>query len=215
MEELKLWWLDRMIRTKRPLEEKMTLFWHGLFVSSATTVKNSYLLYKQNQLFRQNAVGNYKALALGVSQDPCMLVYLNNNQNQKEHPNENYARELMELFTLGIGNYTEKDIKESARSFTGWTNIGENFIFNRNQHDNGTKTFLGQTGNFTGEDIVDIIFQQPACANYIATRILKFFGTDDPSPAHRRATRDRRATEQIRDSSGAPRAFFEQLVLLA
>jgi hypothetical protein len=183
LEELKLWWIDRMIRTKRPLEEKMTLFWHGLFVSSAVTVKNSFLLSKQNNLFRQYAVGNYKNLALAVSKDPCMLVYLNNNQNEKEHPNENYARELMELFTLGIGNYTEKDIKESARSFTGWTNVGDQFVFNVREHDTGTKTFLGHTGNFTGEDIVDIIFEQPACSKYIATRLLKFFGTDEPDPA--------------------------------
>ncbi len=180
LEEMKLWWLDRMIRTKRPLEEKMTLFWHGLFVSSATTVKNSFFLYKQNDLYRQNATGNYKTLTLSVSKDPCMLQYLNNNQNVKAHPNENYARELMELFTLGIGNYTEKDIKESARSFTGWTNVGDTFVFNRNQHDSDVKTFLGRSGNFTGEDIVDIIFEQPACSAYIATRLLKFFGTDEP-----------------------------------
>ncbi len=180
LEELKLWWIDRMIRTKRPLEEKMTLFWHGLFVSSAVTVKNSFLLSKQNNLYRQYAVGNYKALTLAVSKDPCMLTYLNNDMNQKEHPNENYARELMELFTLGIGNYTEKDIKESARSFTGWTHIGDQFVFNFREHDTGTKTFLGHSGNFTGEDIVDIIFEQAACSKYIATRLLKFFGTDEP-----------------------------------
>ncbi len=112
-----------------------------------------------------------------------MLVYLNNNLNQKEHPNENYARELMELFTLGIGNYTEKDIKESARAFTGWTNVGDEFVFNLREHDAGLKTFLGCTGNYTGEDIVDIIFQQPACATYIATRLLKFFAIDDPDPS--------------------------------
>jgi uncharacterized protein (DUF1800 family) len=180
MEEIKLWWLDRMVRTTRPLEEKMTLFWHGLFVSSAGTVKNSYLLYQQNDLFRQNAVGNYKALALAVSRNPAMLVYLNNNDNRVQHPNENYARELMELFTMGIGNYTENDIKESARAFTGWTNAGDQFVFNRAQHDEGVKNFLGHSGNFTGEDIVNIIFQQPATSRYIATRLIKFFGLDEP-----------------------------------
>jgi hypothetical protein len=180
MEEMKLWWLDRMVRTQRPLEEKMTLFWHGLFVSSATTVKNSYLLYQQNELFREYAAGNYKALTLAVSRNPAMLVYLNNNDNRVQHPNENYARELMELFTMGIGNYTEQDIKESARAFTGWTNVGANFVFNRAQHDEGVKTFLGRSGNFTGEDIVNIIFQQPATSKYIATRLIKFFGVDEP-----------------------------------
>jgi len=180
LEEMKLWWLDRMVKTKRPLEEKMTLFWHGLFVSSAVTVKNSYVLSKQNDLLRHYATGNYKSLALAVSQDPAMLMYLNNNENKKAHPNENYARELMELFTLGIGNYTENDIKESARSFTGWTNQGDEFYFNKADHDIGPKTFLGRTGNWTGEDIVNIIFEQPACSKYIATRLLKFFGADDP-----------------------------------
>jgi len=181
MEEMKLWWIDRMIHTKRPLEEKMTLFWHGLFVSSSVTVKNAFLLYKQNQLFRRYAVGNYKNLTHDVSKDPAMLVYLNNNQNKKEHPNENYARELMELFTLGIGNYTEQDIKESARAFSGWVSLGDQVYFNRFEHDNGTKTFLGHTGNFDGDDIVDIIFQQPACFAYIAKRLLKFFAIDEPN----------------------------------
>jgi uncharacterized protein (DUF1800 family) len=158
----------------------MTLFWHSLFVSSSGTVKNTYLLYKQNQLFRKFATGNYRALTLEVSKDPAMLVYLNNNQNVKAHPNENYARELMELFTLGIGNYTENDIKESARAFTGWTNAGDQFIFRPNLHDTGMKTFLGRTGNFNGDDIVDIIFRQAATSTYIATRLIKFFALDDP-----------------------------------
>jgi len=180
-QEIRLWWLDRMVRTKRPLEEKMTLFWHGLFVSSSTTVKQTYLLYKQNQLLRKYATGNYRVLTHEISKDPAMLVYLNNNQNVKLKPNENYARELMELFTMGIGNYTEEDIKESARAFSGWTNQGDEFLARPQQHDAGIKTFLGQRGNFDGDQIVEIIFQQPATAKYIATRILKFFATDTPS----------------------------------
>ena len=180
-EEVRLWWLDRMVRTRRPLEEKMTLFWHGLFVSSSVSVKPTYLLYKQNQLLRRFATGNYRELTLEISRDPAMLIYLNNNQNVKAHPNENYARELMELFTLGIGNYTEQDIKESARAFSGWTNAGDQFVIRPAQHDAGIKTFLGRSGNFTGDDIVDIIFQQPAASKYIATRLIKFFGMDDPS----------------------------------
>jgi len=111
-----------------------------------------------------------------------MLEYLNNNQNKKEHPNENYARELMELFTMGIGNYTETDIKESARAFTGWTALGDQFIFNRREHDDGAKTFLGRTGNFDGQDIINIIFDHPATPLYIARRLATFFGADDPPP---------------------------------
>jgi hypothetical protein len=181
LEEMKLWWLDRMVRSQRPLEEKMTLFWHGLFVSSFITVRNSHLLYEQNQLFRKYATGNYKDLTLAVGKNPAMLVYLNNNQNVKAHPNENFARELMELFTMGIGNYTEKDIKESARAFTGWTNRGDEFAFNQREHDTGEKTFLGKTGNFKGEDIIDIIFEQPAVPKHIAWRLVKFFGLDEPT----------------------------------
>jgi len=179
-EEIRLWWLDRMIRTRRPLEEKMTLFWHGLLVSSAQTVRNSYFLYKQNQLYRQYATGNFRTLIHLVSRDPAMLAYLNNNQNVKAHPNENYARELMELFTLGRGNYTETDIKESARAFTGWTNTGDVFVARPAQHDAGFKTFLGHTGNYDGDDIINIIFTQSATPKYLATRLLKFFGADEP-----------------------------------
>lgn len=178
--ELKLWWLDRIVRTRRPLEEKMTLFFHGLFVSGNASVKNTYHLYLQNQLFRKHAVGNLQELVLAISKDPAMLEYLNNNENKKAHPNENYARELMELFTLGIGNYTEQDIKESARAFTGWSFLGETYVFNPFDHDNGTKTFLGHTGNWDGADIVRIIFEQPACARYFAMRLVRFFGVDDP-----------------------------------
>jgi len=179
-EEIRLWWIDRMIRTRRPLEEKMTFFWHGLLVSNSQTVSNTYLLYQQNQLYRLHATGNFRAMMHEVSRDPAMLVFLNNNQNVKAHPNENYARELMELFTLGIGNYTENDIKESARAFTGWTNQGNLFLARPQQHDAGAKSFLGHTGNFDGDDIVDIIFQQPASSKYIATRLIKFFAVDEP-----------------------------------
>ena len=159
----------------------MTLFWHGLLVSSSQTVRQTYLLYQQNQLYRKFALGNSRQLMLEVSKDPAMLIYLNNNQNVKAHPNENYARELMELFTLGIGNYTENDIKESARTFTGWANAGDQFIFRPGQHDEGMKTFLGHRGNFNGDQIVDIIFQQAAAPKYIATRLLRYFAIDEPS----------------------------------
>jgi uncharacterized protein (DUF1800 family) len=181
MEEVRRWWLDRMVRTQRPLEEKMTLFWHGLLVSGESSVRNTYHLYLQNQLYRGHATGNIRELIMQVSKDPAMLDYLNNNQNRKEHPNENYARELMELFTMGIGNYTEQDIKESARAFTGWTFLGDRFVFNTFQHDNGIKTFLGRTGNFDGHDIVNIIFESPATSRYYAMRLVRFFGMDEPT----------------------------------
>lgn len=180
-EELKIWWLDRMVRTNRPLEEKMTLLFHGLYVSSAATVRSPVLLYNQNKLFRKFAIGgNFKKLTHEVSRDPAMILYLNNNENKKAHPNENYARELMELFTMGRGNYTEADIKESARAFTGWATDGENFVFRKYDHDFEDKQFLGRRGNFDGDDIVDIIFQQPATPKYLATRLLKFFCVDEP-----------------------------------
>jgi len=182
MDDMRCWWLNRMVQTKRPLEEKMTLFWHGLFVSAFMDVQNAYHMYLQNELFRRFAVGNVQDLTLQVSKDPAMLRYLNNNQNVRGHPNENYARELMELFTMGIGNYTEDDVRESARAWTGWTFVGDNFVFNDFQHDYGEKTFLGQTGNFNGQDIVEIIFQQPATPRHFALKLLQFFGSDEPAP---------------------------------
>lgn len=181
LEELKIWWLDRMVRTNRPLEEKLTLLFHGLYVTSAGTVRSPLLLHNQNQLFRRHAIGgNFKKLTHDVSRDPAMILYLNNNENRKAHPNENYARELMELFTMGRGNYTEADIKESARAFTGWSTNGEEFVFRKNEHDIDDKFFLGRRGNFDGDDIVDIIFQHPSTPRYLATRLIRFFGIDDP-----------------------------------
>ncbi len=184
---LQTWWLERMIATPAPLQEKMTLFWHGHFTSSPEKGTTAQELLAQNQLFRTYALGNVRDLTLHVSQDPAMLRYLDNNVNVKAHPNENYARELMELFTLGIGNYTEQDVRESARAFTGWTfrrrpDGSGHFFFNERQHDDGSKTFLGRSGNFTGADIVDTIFSQPACARFFATKLLAFFVYDDPEP---------------------------------
>ena len=185
---LQTWWLDRMIASPAPLQEKMTLLWHGHFTSALFQkgIAPEEML-AQNQLFRNNALGNVHKLTLAVSQDPAMLKYLDNRASVKAHPNENYARELMELFTLGIGNYTETDIRESARAFTGWMVRGPlqggGFVYNAAQHDDGTKTFLGRTGNFNGNDIVDIIFAQPAAARWFATRLLTFFVYSDPEPA--------------------------------
>jgi len=182
------WWLGRMIASQAPLQEKMTLFWHGHFTSSPEKQTTAQELFMQNQLFREYALGNVRDLTLHVSQDPAMLRYLDNNVNVKAHPNENYARELMELFTLGIGNYTEQDIRESARALTGWTfrknpDGTGSFYDNRGVHDDGTKTFLGQSGNFTGNDVITIIFQQPAAAKWFATKLLSFFVYMEPEPA--------------------------------
>ena len=184
---MQTWWLERMIASPAPLQEKMTLFWHGHFTSSPEKGTTAQELFAQNQLFRQYALGNVRELTMHVSQDPAMLRYLDNNVNVKAHPNENYARELMELFTLGIGNYTEADIRESARAFTGWTFRREPdgsgvFVDASRQHDDGVKTFLGRTGNFNGADIVRIIFEQPAAARFFATKLLSFFVYMDPEP---------------------------------
>lgn len=181
---MQAWWLDRMIATPNPLQEKMTLFWHGHFTTSYQKTRFADGIVDQNNLFREYALGNIHDLTLHVSQDPAMLRYLDNNLNVKAHPNENYARELMELFTLGIGNYTEADVRESARAFTGWSvdRRAGTFTNNAYQHDDGQKTFLGQTGNFAGNNIVDIIFQQPAAARLFANRLLSFFLYSDPEP---------------------------------
>lgn len=183
---LQRWWLGRMLHTSAPLQEKMTLFWHGHFTSEFAakgTSPNDMLV--QNQLLRRYALGNVRELTQAVARDPAMLKYLDNARNQKAHPNENFARELMELFTLGIGNYTEADIRESARAFTGWTlrKGGAEFYEDDRQHDSGLKTFLGRTGNFDGGDIIDIIFQQPAAPRWFARKLLAFFVYDEPEPA--------------------------------
>jgi len=181
---METWFLDRMIDTPAPLQEKMTLFWHGHFTSAYQKGIPAKALVNQNNLFRANALGNIRELTLIVSQDPAMVRYLDNAQNVKAHPNENYARELMELFTLGIGNYTETDVRESARAFTGW-GIDRDYNFRDfpARHDDGSKTFLGKTGNFTGRDIVEIIFTQPAAAALFAKDLLNFFVYSDPEPA--------------------------------
>jgi uncharacterized protein (DUF1800 family) len=182
LQDMRSWWLQRMVETPRPLEEKMTLFWHGHLTSGAQEIKRTPLLYVQNDFLRTHAMADFRTILLGISKDPAMILYLNNQQNKKESPNENYARELMELFSLGEGNYTEKDIKEAARALTGWmVGPGDQFVFNRGQHDNGEKTFLGKTGNFDGEDIIDIIMTQPATSRYIAGKLWAFFAYDNPS----------------------------------
>ncbi|MGH2404747.1 MAG: DUF1800 domain-containing protein [bacterium] len=174
--ELREWWVTRMILSPRPLQEKMVLFWHGLLVSGRPEVRQSELLLIQNEMFRRNALGSFKDMTLAISKDPAMLRYLDNNINRRGRPNENYARELLELFTMGIGNYTEQDIKEAARAFTGWTYRNYEFYFDTRQHDDGSKTFLGRTGNLDGGDIINIIFEQPATARWVPRKLFEYFG---------------------------------------
>jgi uncharacterized protein (DUF1800 family) len=176
LQELREWWVGRMIQTRQPMQEKMVLLWHGLLVSGRPDARLTENLYAQNELFRRNALGNFKELILATAKDPAMLEYLDNESNRKGLPNENFARELLELFTMGVGNYTERDVKEAARAFTGWTRRGYEFFFNARQHDDGPKTFLGRTGNLDGGDIINIIFEQPAAARYLPRRLFEHFG---------------------------------------
>lgn len=178
--QLAAWWVYRMLTTPAALLEKMTLFWHGHFATSAEKVEDADLMNAQNQLLRKHALGCFPDLLLEISQDPAMLIYLDSASNRKAHPNENYAREIMELFCLGEGNYTETDIRELARCFTGWEVKRQKFRFNRYQHDNEAKTVLGQTGNFGGEEAVAIVASQTQAANFVAKKLLQFFVMDEP-----------------------------------
>lgn len=182
MRDMAKWWLARMIQTPRPLEEKLTLLWHGHFASNFRSVRDSYLLYEQNRFFRQHAAGNFANLARGIIRDPAMIVFLNNNQNRKRAPNENLARELMELFTLGEGQYTEADIKEGARALTGYTYEDNAFAFQQRHHDDGVKTILGTRGNHDGEAFVDLLLQRQACSQFIAYKLYKHFVADLTGP---------------------------------
>jgi uncharacterized protein (DUF1800 family) len=184
-QRLGLWWANRMLTTKRPLEEKLTLFWHGHFATGQNKVRDYRKILRQNQMFRRQASGSFRDLLVGVLKDPAMLVYLDNGENVKEHPNENFARELLELFTMGVGNYSERDIREGARAFTGWTNDVLEFRFDAGQHDFGAKTFLARTGNFDGEEIIDIILEQPATGQFVAAKVYRYFVRDEMADAVR------------------------------
>jgi uncharacterized protein (DUF1800 family) len=169
------WWVQRMAGGPYPLQEKLALFWHGHFTTSARDERSAALIWQQNELLRRQGAANFREFVRGIARDPAMLDYLNNQQNRKRHPNENFARELMELFTLGIGHYSENDIKEAARAFTGWGHDGDEFIFRRNEHDTDIKRFFGRSGNFDGDDIIEMILGHRACAPYIGSRIYRFF----------------------------------------
>ncbi|MBS1652607.1 MAG: DUF1800 domain-containing protein [Bacteroidetes bacterium] len=174
LDDLNLSWIKMLLTTKNVLLEKQTLFWHNHF---ACRVRNPYFMQELNNTHRKFAFGSFRDLLIEVSKSPAMITYLNNLQNKKEHPNENFAREVMELFTLGRGNYTEQDIKEAARAFTGWSidKDTQEFIFREKIHDNESKTIFGQTGNFKGEDVINMIISNKKTAYYIARKMYKYY----------------------------------------
>jgi hypothetical protein len=184
LEELRGWWCYCMIYTLPPLREKMTLFWHNHFATSIAKVGRATLMYAQNKLLRKHALGKFRPFLLEISRDPAMIVWLDNNSNVKGTPNENYAREVMELFTLGVGNYTEKDVKEAARAFTGWhTNEnGDAYAFNASLHDDGPKTFLGQSGKWNGDDVVRILLDQKSAARFLVRKLYRYFISETQEP---------------------------------
>ncbi|HVS08814.1 MAG TPA: DUF1800 domain-containing protein [Planctomycetota bacterium] len=178
------WWIAEMLEGRHPLRERMTLFWHGYFTSSFREVKNAAAMVRQNELYRRHALGRFDQLLREVVRDPAMLAYLDNDQNRKASPNENLARELMELFTLGEGNYTEQDVKEAARALTGWrAREGEAAFFNRRQHDRGRKSVLGVIGNLDADGLVDVLLKQPACPRWVAGKLLAWFEGREPEEA--------------------------------
>src|SRR5438874_11559063 len=188
--ELRGWWVREMLVTPSPLTERMTLFWHSHFVSSEQKVRDARLMYAQNATFRAQAMGNFATLLHAVAKDPAMVIYLDNAQNRKGAPNENFAREVMELFTLGQGHYTEQDVKEAARAFTGWgvdRDTGT-FAFRPRLHDDGEKTVFGKSGDFDGDAVLDLILERRETAEFIVDKLWKEFVSPTP---------DRRSVERI------------------
>ena len=184
-QELKAWWLEEMITTPTPLTEVMTLFWHNHFTSSLRKVKAPVLLYRQNALLRKEAMGNFGRLLHAIARDPAMLVYLDGARSRKGAPNENFARELFELFTLGEGHYQEADLKETARAFTGWSLNREDgsFTFRRRWHDAGEKAILGKQGEFDGDDVIEILLDHPRTAVFVVDKLWRQFISETPDEA--------------------------------
>jgi uncharacterized protein (DUF1800 family) len=183
--ELRAWWLHEMLLTTSPLTERMTLFWHGHFATAQQKVRFGQLMYRQNVLLRREALGNFRTLLHGIARDPAMLVYLDNAGSRRQAPNENFAREVMELFTLGEGRYTERDVKEAARAFTGWSLERETgaFVYRRAWHDDGEKTVLGRTGRLDGADVLDLLLERPETAQHIVTKLWLEFVSPTPDAA--------------------------------
>ena len=176
------WWANRMLATHRPLEEKMALFWHDHFATSEEKVRDYRKMLKQNELFRAKGTGNFRALLIGAAQDPAMLASLDAGVNVKGAPNENFAREIMEMFSMGVGNYSETDIREAARAFTGWNFVDLDFVVSPKKHDDTIKTVLGKQGGFDGVDVIDVILSQPVTSEYISSKIYQYFVRQDLSP---------------------------------
>ena len=181
--QLPSWWLYRMLYTPHPLREKLTLFWHNHFATSNAKVQNAAFMLGQYDLMYQHAQGNFRSLVQEMSKDPAMLVWLDTRGSKKGNPNENYARELMELFTLGVGNYTEKDIREAARAFTGWDVKRGKGVFAADQHDASAKNVLGQSGAWQGGDIVRICLEQKAAPGFIVRKLYRFLISESDAPA--------------------------------
>jgi uncharacterized protein (DUF1800 family) len=179
---LRAWWLVRMLQSPHPLQEKITLFWHNHFATSYAKVQSTRFMLAQYELLRRHALGHFSELLREMSSDPAMLIWLDGRDSKKGNPNENYARELMELFSLGIGHYTEKDIREAARAFTGWEIQGTKAVFNPKQHDDGKKTVLGETGNWSADDIVRICLEQQSAAPFIVGKLYRFLISESITP---------------------------------
>ena len=183
--EIRAWWVQEMLASPSPLTERMTLFWHNHFVSAQQKVRIARLMYRQNVTLREYALGNFGTFLHAIAKDPAMIVYLDNVQNRKGAPNENFAREVMELFTLGEGHYTEQDVKEAARAFTGWSLEREagTFVFRPRLHDDGAKIVLAKTGRFDGDAVLDILLARPETAEFVTTKLWREFVSPDPDPA--------------------------------
>jgi uncharacterized protein (DUF1800 family) len=210
---LKAWWIGEMLATDSPLTERMTLFWHGHFATSIQKVRSPVLMQRQNAILRQHALGNFRTLLQAAARDPALLVYLDAVRSRRDRPNENFAREVMELFTLGEGAYGEQDVKEAARAFTGWSMDPENgeFVFRPGIHDRGVKTVLGKTGNWRGEDVLDILLARPETAQFIAAKLWREFIS--PAPASDAEKRDlERAARRFRESGYEIRALLTELL---
>ncbi|MBM3342675.1 MAG: DUF1800 domain-containing protein [Betaproteobacteria bacterium] len=211
--EMRGWWLQEMVATPTPFTEKMVLFWHNHFVSSQQKVRQSQYLYRQNLLFREHALGNFGALLHAIARDPAMVIYLDSASNRKGQPNENFAREVMELFTLGEGHYGERDVKEAARAFTGLgvdPEKGE-FLFRPQVHDDGVKTVLGRSGNFDGKAVLDILLEQPQTAEFIVGKLWREFVSPDVNAAN--AAEVKRIAAVFRDSRYDVRAALRAMLM--
>jgi Protein of unknown function (DUF1800) len=200
-------WAARLLAGEDALRDRMLLFWHGHFTSSFRDVGDAWKMIAQLEFLRAHAFDRLEVLLRGIARDPAMLQYLNNNKNVKEHPNENWARELLELFSLGDGNYSERDIKESARAFTGWADNERQFALDRAAHDYGQKTILGVSGELDGDHVIDIVLRQPACARWIARKLLVYFEGVEPDEARLAA-----CAGALRDDGYDVRAFLQRLL---